>query len=294
MAHCHHHPAHYDRAFAVGIALNLVLVVGESAAGFLLGSLALLADAGHNLSDVLALGLAWSATLLARRKPTSTRTYGLRRVTILSSFVSAILLLVAMGAIAWEAIDRFADPSPVASGPVMLVAGIGAVINTATALLFSRGHQHDLNIRGAFLHMLADAGISAGVVIGSLVLLLTGWLWIDALLSLSIVIIVLVGTWPLLRDSANLAMDAVPPHIDIGAVRTALLERHGVDEIHDLHVWAMSTTDTALTVHLIMPEPPQTDRFLEQTIQALQEHFGIHHATIQIERTRCGHDRCEP
>ncbi|HAA68840.1 MAG: cation transporter [Planctomycetaceae bacterium] len=294
MAHCHHHPAHYDRAFAVGIALNLLLVVGESAAGFLLGSLALLADAGHNLSDVLALGLAWSATLLARRKPTSTRTYGLRRVTILSSCVSAILLLVAMGAIAWEAIDRFADPSPVASGPVMLVAGIGAVINTATALLFSRGHQHDLNIRGAFLHMLADAGISAGVVIGSLILLLTGWLWIDALLSLSIVIIVLVGTWPLLRDSANLAMDAVPRHIDIGAVRTALLARHGVDEIHDLHVWAMSTTDTALTVHLIMPDPPQTDRFLEQTTQALREHFGIHHATIQIERTRCGHDRCEP
>ncbi|MAV38545.1 MAG: cation transporter [Planctomycetaceae bacterium] len=294
MAHCHPHPARYDRAFGIGIALNLILVAGESITGLLVGSLALLADAGHNLSDVLALALAWGAARLALRKPTRTHTYGLRRVTILSSFTSAVLLVAAMGAIAWHAAQRFTNPLPVDNGPVILVAGIGAVINTATALLFSRGHKSDLNIRGAFLHMLADAGISAGVVVGSLIALLTGWLWIDPLLSLSIVALVLLGTWPLLRESANLTVDAVPRHIDIGAIRGALLARTGVAEIHDLHVWAMSTTDTALTVHLIMPEPPRSDQFLQHTIDSLREHFGIHHATIQIERQRCRHDRCEP
>ena len=282
--HSNHSPSDYNRAFAIGVALNVIYIVVEATYGFLAGSLALLADAGHNLSDVLGLLLAWGANYLVQRKPTERHTYGWRKSTILAALTNAIILLVAMGGIAWEAVRRFSDPSPVAGKTVIIVAAIGVVINTATALLFLSGRKTDLNIRGAFLHMAADAGVSAGVVLAGVVILATGWPWIDPVVSLTITAIILVGTWGLLRDSFNLALDAVPAGIDPEAVKTYLSDLPGVTGVHDLHIWAMSTSETALTVHLVKPDARDDDALIEQASRELHDRFGIEHITIQWER----------
>lgn len=281
--HHHHAPKDFGRAFAIGIGLNTAFVIAEVAAGLWSGSLALLADAGHNLSDVLSLVVAWGATVLARAAPTSRRTYGLSKATILASLTNAVLLLVAVGVIVSEAVHRFMEPAPIATGPVMAVAAIGVVINTATALLFLRG-QEDLNIRGAFLHMAADAAVSLAVVIGALVIAFTGLLWIDPALSLLIAAVIVAGTWGLLRDSVDLALDAAPRGMDVEAVRAWLASQPGVTEVHDLHIWAMSTTETALTAHLVRPENSDGDAFLHQTCEGLAHRFGIGHATLQVEQ----------
>jgi cobalt-zinc-cadmium efflux system protein len=289
MAHEHasghsHAPANFGRAFAIGIALNTGFVVIEAIFGVLADSLALVADAGHNLSDVAGLLLAWGASVLVRRRPTLRRTYGLRRSSILAALANAVFLLIAIGAIAWEALGRFAHPQPVAGGTVIWVALIGVGINTVTALLFMAGRKDDLNIRGAFLHMAADAGVSLGVVLAGLAILLTGWLWLDPVVSLLIVAVIFVGTWGLLRDSVNLALDAVPEGIDTAAVAGYLGDLPGVTEVHDLHIWAMSTTETALTAHLVIPDAHDTDALMARICGEIHDRFGIEHATLQIER----------
>ena len=290
--HGHSHaPANYNRAFAIGVALNVVYIVVEATYGILADSLALLADAGHNLSDVLGLLLAWGANYLAHRKPTERHTYGWRKSTILAALTNAIILLVAMGGIAWEAVQRISNPMPAAGKTIIIVAAIGVAINTATALLFLSGRKQDLNIRGAFLHMAADAGVSAGVVLAGGVILSTGWLWIDPAVSLIITAIILAGTWGLLRDSFNLALDAVPAGIDPEAVKSYLSDLPGVKGVHDLHIWAMSTSETALTAHLLKPDASDDDTLIEQAGRQLQERFGIAHITIQWER-RPGLDDC--
>jgi len=284
LAQAHHHePSNYNRAFAIGVTLNLGFVIIEATYGFIAESIALIADAGHNFSDVISLLLAWGASLLASKKPTKKRTYGFRKVTIIASLVSAILLLIALGGIAWEAIGTFRDPKAVNSTIVIIVAGIGVVINTATALLFISGQAHDLNIKGAYLHMAADAAVSLGVVIAGAVIMVTGWLWIDPTISLLIVAIILLGTWGLLRDSVNLAIDAVPEGINVTKIEDYLLNLENVSNIHDLHVWALSTRDTALTVHLIVKDKSIDNNFLANVTEELAKSFGIEHATIQIE-----------
>jgi cobalt-zinc-cadmium efflux system protein len=282
MAHTHD-PVSHNRAFALGVALNVGFVVVELVFGIIVGSLALVADAWHNLSDVLGLLLAWAASFLAARRPTQRRTYGFKRTTILASLVSALLLMIALGAIIWEALGRLGDPAPVSGATMMVVAGVGVVVNAVTAALFYRDRKSDLNIRGAFLHMAADAGISLGVVVAGLVIMGTGWSWIDPLLSLVISAIILVATWGLLRESLDLVFDAVPRGIDPEAVQRFLADLPGVSEIHDLHIWAMSTTETALTAHLVMPRGPCDAAFLSQVAQELESRFGIGHTTIQIE-----------
>ena len=290
MAVGHSHGGHgttsHGRAFAIGVALNLAFVAVEAIYGIRANSLALIADAGHNLSDVLGLVLAWGAAVLARRLPTARHTYGLRRSSILAALANAVLLLIAIGAIAWEAVRRFAQPAPVSAGVVMGVAAVGVAINTITALLFWSGRKKDLNIKGAFLHMAADAAVSAGVVLAGLALAMTGWLWLDPAISLMIVAIIFVGTWGLLRDSVNLAMDAVPEGIDQRAVHSYLASLPGLREVHDLHIWGMSTTEVALTAHLVKPDTTAEDEFLLATCRELHDRFGIDHATLQIERGR--------
>lgn len=283
-----HAPKDFGRAFAIGVGLNFAFVLVEAAVGLWSGSLALLADAGHNLSDVLSLLLAWGATILAKTAPTARRTYGLRKATVLASLANAVLLLVAVGVIVSEAIHRFTAPAPIATGPVMIVAAIGVVINTATALMFMKGHE-DLNIRGAFMHMAADAAVSLAVVIGAGLIALTSLLWIDPALSLLIAAVIVWGTWGLLRDSVDLALDAAPRGIDVDAVRAWLLARPGVTEVHDLHVWAMSTTETAMTAHLTRPDNRDGDDFLHATCEGLAHRFGIGHSTLQVEigQTAC-------
>lgn len=266
----------------LGVLLNLIFVVVEVIFGVLSDSLALITDAGHNFSDVLALLLAWGAVWLAGRKPTARHTYGYSRGTILASLLSALMLLVAVGVIIWEAVHRLQNPSPVAGMTMMLVAGLGVLINTGTALLFMKGSSHDLNIRGAFLHMAADAVVSLGVVIAGGLILWTGKLWIDPVISLVIAAVIVLSTWGLLRDSLNLAFDAVPTHIDSQAVEVFLQDLPGVTAVHDLHIWAMSTSDTALTAHLIMPAGSNDD-FLELASKQLAERFRIGHSTMQIE-----------
>lgn len=291
--HHHHAPANYDRAFAWGIALNLTYIVIEVVAGVTVNSMALLADAGHNTSDVLSLLLAWGAMWLTRRPPTRRHTYGLRKTSVLASLTNAVVLLCAIGAIAWEAVRRFADPQPVTGGIVMIVAGIGVAINTATALLFMKGRHEDINVKGAYLHMAADAGVSLGVVGAGLAIKLTGATWIDPVVSLVIVGVIAFGTWGLLRDSFNLAMDAVPPGIDPTKVRHFLAQQSGVTGVHDLHIWAMSTTSTALTAHVVRPQADDDDAFLAHVAEELHEHFGIGHPTLQIERTAGSCRGCE-
>ncbi|MGY4395827.1 cobalt-zinc-cadmium efflux system protein [Sphingomonas sp. UYAg733] len=278
-----HAPASFGRAFAIGTVLNLGFVIVEAGYGVAAQSMALIADAGHNLSDVAGLLLAWGAMALSRRAPRGRYTYGLRGSSILAALANAVLLLVAIGVIAAEAVRRFADPAPVAGTTVMIVAGIGIVINTITALLFMRGRKGDLNIRGAFLHMAADAGVSAGVVIAGLIIVLTGKSWIDPVMSLVIVVVIGIGTWGLLRDSVNMSLQAIPPGLEADEIEAFLLARHGVVSLHDLHIWPISATETALTVHLLVPGGYPGDLFTTDLTTALKERFGICHATVQIE-----------
>ena len=286
--HGHHHghahaPATFGRAFAIGIALNLGFVAIEAVYGIVAGSMALVADAGHNLSDVLGLVIAWVASVLAARPPSARYTYGLKSSSILAALGNAAFLLVALGAILIETVRRLIEPEPVAGGQVMIVAGIGIVINTATARLFMRGRHHDINIRGAYLHMVADAAVSAGVVVTGLLMTLTGAWWIDPVTSLIIVGVIAAGTWGLLKDALKMSLHAVPPGIDERRVRAFLTARPGVEAVHDLHIWPMSTTETALTAHLVMPGGYPGDAFLHQLAHDLEHDFAIGHATVQIE-----------
>jgi cobalt-zinc-cadmium efflux system protein len=278
-----HGPASFGRAFAVGITLNLIFVVVEFVYGVLGNSVALVADAGHNLSDVLGLAVAWIASVLAKRPPSARFTYGLGGSSILAALFNAVLLLVAVGAIAWEAAQRIVHPEPVAAVSVMIVAAIGIGINAFTAWLFASGRADDLNIRGAFLHMLGDAAVSAGVVAAGLVILLTGWLWVDPLVSLVISAVIVWGTWSLLRESLAMSVAAVPAKIDPAAVRGFLAGCAGVSAVHDLHIWSMSTTKIALTAHLVLPDGHPGDEFLARTATELRERYGIGHCTLQIE-----------
>ncbi|MCG7347993.1 cation diffusion facilitator family transporter [Sphingomonas sp. ACRSK] len=282
--HGHSHaPADFGRAFAIGTALNLAFVAIEGGAGFLTNSVALLADAGHNLSDVLGLLIAWGGAELAKR-PTSKRfTYGLRGSSILAALANALVLLVAVGAIALEAFRRLSDPQPIEAGPVMIVAAIGILVNLGTAMLFASGRKGDVNIRGAFLHMAADAAVSAGVVIAGALYLWSGAAWIDPAVSLLVVAVILWSTWGLLKESTVLALQAVPPGIDPDKVAAMLAGLPGVARLHDLHIWPMSTTETALTAHLVMPGGHPGDAFLASTQHRLAHDFGIGHATLQIE-----------
>ncbi|WP_414717062.1 cation diffusion facilitator family transporter [Tardiphaga sp. 42S5] len=270
-------------AFAVGISLNTVFVVIEAIYGYASGSMALVADAGHNLSDVLGLIAAWTAAVLSKRAPTPRFTYGLRGSSILAALFNAVFLLVAVGAIAWEAVLRLFNPEPVAEITVMIVATIGIGINGVTAWLFASGRNSDLNIRGAYLHMVADAAVSVGVVIAAIVIMFTGWLWIDALTSLVICVLIVWGTWSLLRDSAAMSLAAVPRGIDPVAVRGYLEQCPGVAQVHDLHIWPMSTTEVALTCHMVIPSGAPGDAYLMEVAARLKRDFGIEHATIQIE-----------
>jgi cobalt-zinc-cadmium efflux system protein len=282
--HGHHHgPANYNAAFAIGVSLNLIFVVVEAVYGLLAHSLSLLADAGHNLSDVLGLLLAWGAVYLSRKEPTAQWTYGLRRSSILAALANAVLLLIAVGGIGWEAARRFGHPEPVAGGTVMWVAGVGIVVNAVTALLFMSGRKSDVNIEGAFLHMAADAAVSVGVVAAGAVIAYTGWQWLDPTVSIAIVLVITAGTWGLLRRSVRLAMDAVPEGIDPVAVRRFLTELPGVTSVHDLHIWPMSTTETALTAHLVIPGGTTGDAFLAQLAHEMHDRFGIGHTTVQVE-----------
>lgn len=288
MAHNHEHthnhksPQNYSKAFAIGIALNVVFVAVEIFYGLLANSSALLADAGHNASDVLSLVFAWTAAWLATIKPKGKYTYGLRKTTILVSILNALLLFAAVALIAWDAIGKLKNPEPVAGSQVMIVAGIGVIINTVTALLFMKGQKDDLNIKGAFLHMAADAGVSLGVLVAGFLIKSTGLQWIDPVTSFVIIIVILWGTWRLFTDSINLALDAVPKHIKIEKVHKFLLAQKGVADIHDLHVWAMSTTRVALTAHLVMPDG-YDDKFIAELQKDLEHEFGITHTTFQME-----------
>jgi len=283
--HSHNHGVkNYNKAFAIGILLNLVFVGVEVAYGLSSASLALLADAGHNLSDVLSLILAWGASLLSKKTASEKRTYGYRKITIIASNISAILLLMTLGGIVWEAVGRFNDPKAVDSLVIIIVAGIGVLINSITAWLFVQGQQQDLNIKGAFLHMVADALISLGVVISGLVIMKTGLMIIDPAISIFVAIIILFGTLGLLKDSFNLAIDAVPEKIDIPEIKTYFSNLSSVTQIHDLHVWALSTTETALSIHLVVTDERISNNFLQQIQSDLHEHYHIEHATIQLEK----------
>jgi cobalt-zinc-cadmium efflux system protein len=289
--HSHsHEPPGNNAAFAIGVVLNLGFVVVEVLYGLSAHSLALISDAGHNLSDVFCLLLAWGALQLTKAAPTKRRTYGWRRSSILAALINAVILLGVVGGITVEAIRRFAHPEEVAGGTVMAVAAIGIVINTISALLFMAGRKQDLNLKGAFLHMAGDAVVSLGVVIAAFAIRMTGWHWLDPAVSLAIGVVIVWGTWGLLRESINLSMDAVPEGIEPNAVENYLANLAGVTAVHDLHIWAMSTTEVALTVHLVMEEAPANDLFLHEVSDALHERFGIGHATTQIECGNCERD----
>ena len=281
--HHHHHPTDYNRAFALAVVLNLGFVVVEAVFGVLSQSLALLTDAGHNLSDVMGLLLAWGAATLAKKRPSARRTYGYSRATIFASVLSGLILMGAVGAIAWEAVNRLFTPVEPAGMTIVVVAAIGVVINTATALFFVSGKDHDLNIRGAFLHMAADAGISLGVVVSGLLILGFGLNWVDPVISMVIAAVIFLSTWGLLRDALNLSVDAVPRNVDPDAVRDYLLGLPGVSSVHDLHIWPMSTTETALTAHLVMEAFPADDALIGEIAHELAHRFAIGHPTIQLE-----------
>lgn len=279
-----HAPARFGRAFAIGITLNIAFVLVEAFYGWRTGSLALLADAAHNLSDVGGLILAWAGLAAARLRPDDRHTYGWRRASILASFANAVILLVAMGSLAWEAWHRLQAPAPFAAGTVMVVAAIGVVINAVTAMLFLAGSKDDLNIRGAFLHMAADALVSAGVVVAGALYLWFGWAWIDPAVSLAIAAVVVIGTWSLFRKSLHLLFDGVPENIDLVAVRRCLTELPGVVTVHDLHVWALATSDTALTAHVVLADSDRdADIWLYEAAALLRERFDISHVTLQLE-----------
>lgn len=283
-AHGHHHaPASFGRAFLIGISLNLAFVAIEAGYGISVNSVALLADAGHNLSDVLGLVIAWGAASLSRRDPTPHYSYGLKRSSILAALFNAVFLLVAVGAIAFEAVQRLLQPQPVAGGTIMAVAAVGILVNGITAWLFASGRKGDINIRGAFIHMAGDAVVSLGVVLAGFAVTRTGWLWLDPATSLLIVAVILVGTWSLLRQSVGMALDRVPEGIAPHEVTDALSALPGVTKVHDLHIWPMSTTEVALTCHLVMPAGCPGDDFLHDAADMLHSRFEIGHATIQVE-----------
>ena len=287
--HHHHHTHSHDhgdttsRAFAVGVFLNLAFVLVEAGFGIYSNSLSLLADAGHNFSDVIGLLVAWGAMLLARRLPTPRFTYGLQGSTILAALANALLLVIAVGGIGWEAIRRFSNPTAVNEVTIIWVALVGVGINLATALMLMKNHTHDLNLRGAFLHMIADAAVSVGVVLAGLGMLWTGWLWLDPAISLVIAVVIFIGTWGLLKQSLRLSLHAVPDNIDVDEVRDFLANLPEVTEVHDLHIWGMSTTDTALTAHLVVCEEHPGNEFLTHIAEELEHRFHIKHATFQIE-----------
>ncbi|MCK9386787.1 MAG: cation diffusion facilitator family transporter [Sulfuritalea sp.] len=293
--HGHHHgPAEFSRAFAIGIALNIGFVAVEAFYGWRVDSLALLADAGHNLADVAGLVLAWVAALAAGRQPDHRHTYGWQRASILAAFANAVLLLVAMGSLLWEAAHRLQSPAPTDGITIMVVAAIGVLINGATAALFMAGSKADMNIRGAFLHMAADALVSLGVVVSGAVYLKTGWAWLDPLTSMAIALAIIAGTWSLFRQSLHLLFDGVPESVILAEVDALLRALPGVTEVHDLHVWAMSTTDIALSAHLVMPCGCPGDDFLERIAHELHDHFHITHPTIQIETDGLDHGCAQP
>jgi cobalt-zinc-cadmium efflux system protein len=288
--HGHAHAGHrhaasqnFDRAFAIGIGLNAVFLAIEAFYGWRVGSLALLADAGHNLSDVAGLVIAWGGALAGRVRPDARHTYGFKRATLLAAFANALLLLVAMGSLAWEAIGRLQSPHPVQGWTIVAVAAVGILVNGATALLFMRG-GHDLNLRGAFLHMAADALVSAGVVIAGLLAIFFGWDRLDPAVSLVIAVVIVISTWDLLRQSLHLLFDGVPDHVDLDAVHDCLLALPGVAQVHDLHVWAMGSAEVALTAHLVMPGGPADDAFLRAATDELRVRFRIGHVTLQSMR----------
>lgn len=296
MSHSHsdahsHTPANYGKAFAIGIGLNTLYIIVEIFYGISANSSALLADAGHNASDVLSLVLAWTAIWVAKKRPRGDYTYGFRKTTIMASLTNGILIIAAGGIIVYDAIQKLQNPVEIPGNVIMIVAGIGVVINTLTALLFMKGQKEDLNIKGAFLHMAADAGVSLGVVLGGFFIKTTGIMWIDPILSFLIVIVIVYSAWGLLRDSVKLALDAVPQNIDLKDVKQFLESIDKVMEVHDLHIWAMSTTKTALTAHLVVPEG-KNDEFLYQLREDLHERFKIDHSTFQIENNFGDNNYC--
>jgi cobalt-zinc-cadmium efflux system protein len=281
--HAHAHAPRTGRAFALSVALNGSFVVVELAAGVLAGSVALVADAAHNFGDVIGLLLAWGASRLAKRKPSDKRTYGLRRSTILASLANALLLVLAVGGVGWEAIGRLRTAAHPEPGIMLAVAAVGVAINGGSALLFLRERKRDTNVRGAFLHLMGDAAISVGVVVVAALVMITGWTWLDPVVSLAISFLILASSWSLLRDALDLALDAVPGHIDANEVRTFLASCPNVLAVHDLHIWALSTTETALTGHLVMSKTEPAPSFLHEIAHKLEERFSIHHTTLQIE-----------
>ena len=293
-SHAAHAPPDFGMAFAVGITLNLAFVLVEAGFGFWSGSIALIADAGHNFSDVLGLVIAWVGITLSKRPPSRRFTYGLKGSSILAALANAVLLLVAVGAILLEAVQRLIDPQPVAGVTVMAVAAVGILVNGITALLFARGRRDDINIRGAYLHMTADAAVSAAVVIAGALMLWSGALWIDPLASILVALVILWGSFALLRDSVLMSLAAAPIGLDLDQLEAALLGLAGVTRVHDLHVWHISTTETALTAHLVMPEAPANDRFLKDAADLVARRFHIHHATFQVETGHHGECGLEP
>jgi cobalt-zinc-cadmium efflux system protein len=288
--HAHHAgPSDHGRAFAIAIALNSIFVVVEFTYGFIANSTALMADAGHNLSDVLGLALAWGAAILGQRAPSMRYTYGLRSSSMLAALSNAMLLMVACGAIGWEAARQLLDPQPVDGVTVSVVAGIGVAINGISAWLFMAGSKNDLNIRGAYLHLAADAAISVGVLVAGLLVMLTGWFWLDPLVSIAIVLVIMLGTWSLLRASLHMMMAGVPANIDAAKVGQFLQEQPGVSDVHDLHIWSMSTTETALTAHLVMPGGYPGDTVIDEINLQLQRQFAIAHCTLQVELGTTSH-----
>ncbi|WP_295442280.1 cation diffusion facilitator family transporter [uncultured Thiodictyon sp.] len=291
--HCTHHhhdgPNTYGYAFVTAIALNTAFVVIEFTYGLIGNSTALIADAGHNLSDVLGLLMAWAAVILARKAPSERYTYGLRSTSILAALANAMFLLLACGAIAWEAAHRFSQPPAVAGLTVILVATVGIAINGSSAWLFVKGSKADLNIRGAYFHLAADAAVSLGVVLAGVIIIFTGWYWLDPMTSLIIVAVVVIGTWGLLRESVQLVLNAIPANIDVPAIDAYLRQCPGVIDIHDLHIWGMSTTESALTVHLVMPAGYPGDDVMDDIMQTLKERFRINHSTLQFEQGTTPH-----
>lgn len=290
--HNHHAPADFGRAFLIGITLNIAFVAVEAGFGFHAGSLALISDAGHNLSDVLGLVLAWVAAILAKRPAAGRYTYGLKRTTILAALGNAIFLLVTVGALGFEAIERLRHPEPVAAGVMAWVSGVGILVNGFTAMLFMSGRKSDLNIRGAFLHMAADAAVSLGVMLAGILILFTHWTWVDPIVSLGVLVVILIGTWGLFTESLGLALDAAPPGIDPEKVRGFIAKMPDVADVHHVHIWALSTTETALTAHVVKKDPANHDQFLAELREELEEHFAIAHVTIQVEtrsEDACGH-----
>ena len=288
----HHHHDDFSRAFALGIVLNLGIVILETVFGLLAGSMALLADAGHNLSDVLSLGVAWGGAKMAQRSPSPRFTYGLKKGSILAALINALLLMVAVGAIAAEAIRRLFDPQPAHAPTMIWVAAVAIAANLGTALLFARGRKRDINVRAAYQHMAADAAVSAAVVFAGFVILWTGQQWVDPVMSLAVAVVILWGSFGLLRESVGMSLMGVPSGIDVDEVEVALGELDGVETVHDLHVWPLSTTETALTAHLVAPGVISTDELLQAARAMLHDRFHIEHCTLQIERIHLEDTHC--